>query len=87
MRYFRPPALSFTLRTFGRERIGNATKLGLKDCIIMIPTAWIQKYTYNKKTNVYGVAISEYWASTIYRKILDAGGDPKKHKSLMNINF
>ena len=85
MRQFRPSSLSFSLRTLSRERIGNATKLTLSDCTIMIPTVWIKRYA--KGTDSHNVRISEYWASTIYRKILDAGGDPKKYKSLMSINF
>ena len=85
MRQFRPSSLSFNLRTLSRERIGNATKLTLSDCTIMIPTVWIKRYA--KGTDSHNVRISEYWASTIYRKILDAGGDPKKYKSLMSINF
>ena len=85
MRQFRPSSLSFNLRTRSRERIGNATKLTLSDCTIIIPTVWIKRYA--KGTDSHNVRISEYWASTIYRKILDAGGDPKKYKSLMSINF
>ena len=85
MRHFRAPSLHFNLRTLGRERIGNATKLTLSDCTIMIPTVWIKKYV--KSNDTHNVKINEYWASSIYRKIVDAGGNPKKYKSLMNINF
>lgn len=87
MRQFRPPSLSFSLRTYRREVVGNATKISLKDCIIMIPTSWIRVYKKDGKTDVHYIQLSEYWASTIYRKILDAGGNPKKYKSLMSINF
>jgi hypothetical protein len=85
MRQFRAPSLDFNLRTRSRERIGNATKLTLSDCTIMIPTVWIKRYA--KGTDSHNVRISEYWASTIYRKIVDAGGNPKKYRSLMSINF
>jgi hypothetical protein len=85
MRQFRAQSVDFNLSTHNRERIGNATKLTLSDCTIMIPTVWIRKYT--KGTNSYNVRIGEYWASTVYRKIIDAGGNPKKYKSLMSMNF
>ena len=85
MRQFRAPSLYFNLPAYGLKRIGNATKLTLSDCTIMIPSAWIRKLTKGPKS--HNIKISEYWASTVHGKIVDAGGNPKKYISLMRINF
>lgn len=85
MRQFRAPSLYFSLPVYSLERIGNATKLTLSDCTIMIPSAWIKKLTRGAKS--HNIKISEYWASTVCGKIVDAGGNPKKYISLMRINF
>lgn len=57
------------------KEIGRATRLFFSDHSIIIPTAWITRFSRRKKGVT--VFIKEYWASEVSIRIRDETGNNK----------
>jgi len=80
MRQFRPTQ-HYSLPIKSKTPIGNAYRLELIDCTIIIPQLWVKRIKRDDKGELR-VFLTDYFSRVVARKIVDAGGKLGKYKEL-----
>lgn len=83
MKQFRPTQ-HYSLPIKNKTLIGNAYKLDLIDCSIIIPHLWVKRTKRDDKGELR-VFLSDYFSKEVARKIVNAGGKLGRYKELTRL--